>query len=99
MLNPRPMTRVSASLRPLFFGRNGKEIEARIPHQATRRRRNLVVTEESARHPFRASLPAHVKTDLIEIPAESLWRLTADDIRGFASVYFAALAAVLVFIA
>lgn len=62
------------------------------------RRRSLVMTDEGARHPYRATLPPHVRSDLHDIPAESLWRLTAKDIRGFASVYFATFAAVLVFI-
>ena len=62
------------------------------------RRRSLVLTDESARHPFRASLPPHVKRDIHDIPAESLWRLTMDDARGFASVYVAATAAILAFI-
>ena len=61
-------------------------------------RRNLVLTDESARHPFRASLPPHVKSEIHDIPAESLWRLTMDDARGFASVYVAATAAILAFI-
>lgn len=61
-------------------------------------RRSLVLTDETCRHPFRASLPPHVKASVLDIPAESLWRLTADDVRGFASVYVAATAAVLVFI-
>lgn len=61
-------------------------------------RRNLVLTDETARHWFRRSLPPHVKADLIPIPAESLWRLTAEDVRGFASVYLAATAAALAFI-
>ncbi|MEL6706779.1 MAG: hypothetical protein AAFP79_00750 [Pseudomonadota bacterium] len=61
-------------------------------------RRNLVLTDESARHPFRASLPPHVKRGIHDIPAESLWRLTMDDARGFASVYVAATAAILAFI-
>lgn len=60
--------------------------------------RSLVLTEESARHRFRASLPPHVKRDLIPIPAEALWRLTMTDMRGVASVYVAATAAVLAFI-
>ena len=92
------MIRAGTSIRPLFFGRNGKEIEPRIARATSRRRRNLVLTDESARHPFRASLPPHVKSELHDIPAESLWRLTQDDVRGFASVYFAVFAAVLVFI-
>ncbi len=61
-------------------------------------RRNLVLTDESARHPFRANLPPSVKRDLIPIPAEALWRLTMEDARGFASTYLAATAAILVFI-
>ena len=61
-------------------------------------RRTLVLTDESARHPFRASLPAHVRSHEYENPAESLWRLTQDDVRGFATVYIATFAAVLVFI-
>lgn len=61
-------------------------------------RRNLVLTDESARHPFRASLPPHIRRDLIPIPAEALWRLTIEDARGFASTYLAATAAILVFI-
>lgn len=61
-------------------------------------RRSLVLTEESARHWLRRLLPPHVKHDLIPIPAEDLWRLTLADVRGFASVYVAATAAILVFI-
>jgi hypothetical protein len=61
-------------------------------------RRSLVLTDETARHWFRASLPPHVKRDLIPIPAEALWRLTMDDVRGVASTYVAATAAILVFI-
>ena len=61
-------------------------------------RRSLVLTDESARHWFRAMLPPHVKRDLLSIPAEDLWRLTLSDVRGFASVYVAATAAILVFI-
>jgi putative SOS response-associated peptidase YedK len=61
-------------------------------------RRSLVLTDESARHWFRASLPPHVKRDLIPIPAEALWRLTMSDVRGVASTYVAATAAILAFI-
>jgi len=61
-------------------------------------RRSLVLTDETARHWFRASLPPHVKRNLIPIPAEALWRLTMDDVRGVASTYVAATAAILVFI-
>ena len=61
-------------------------------------RRSLVLTDESARHWFRRSLPPHVRADLIPIPAEGLWRLTMEDVRGFASTYVAATAALLAFI-
>jgi hypothetical protein len=69
-----------------------------MPEESQRMRRNLVLTDESARHWFRRSLPPHVKRDLIPIPAETLWRLTVEDVKGFASVYVAATAAILVFI-
>ncbi|MCZ8369711.1 MAG: hypothetical protein O9293_07060 [Porphyrobacter sp.] len=61
-------------------------------------RRSLVLTDETARHWFRASLPPHVKRDVFAIPAESLWRLTVDDVRGVASTYVAMTLAVLAFI-
>jgi hypothetical protein len=61
-------------------------------------RRSLVLTDETARHWFRTSLPPHVKRDLLPIPAEALWRLTMADVRGFASTYVATTAAVLAFI-
>lgn len=61
-------------------------------------RRSLVLTDETARHWYRASLPPHVKLQLIPIPAESLWRLTLEDVRGAASTYVATTAAILAFI-
>ncbi|MBA3862703.1 MAG: hypothetical protein CVT75_07880 [Alphaproteobacteria bacterium HGW-Alphaproteobacteria-14] len=61
-------------------------------------RRSLVLSDESARHWFRSSLPPHVKRDLLPIPAEALWRLTMSDVRGFASTYVALTAAIFVFI-
>ncbi|WP_435417931.1 hypothetical protein WAB17_13860 [Parerythrobacter aurantius] len=61
-------------------------------------RRSLVLTDEGARHPFRASLPPHVRASQPAAPLRAAWNLTREDIRGFASAYFASLAAVLVFI-
>jgi hypothetical protein len=61
-------------------------------------RRSLVLTDESARHWFRKRLPPHVKRDIFPIPAESLWRLTMDDVRGVASTYVAVTLAVFAFI-
>jgi hypothetical protein len=62
-------------------------------------RRALVLTDESARHPFRATLPAHVRREPTRARRTTDWRLTASDMRGFATVYFASFAAVLAFIA
>ncbi len=62
-------------------------------------RRALVLTDEQSRHPFRAILPSRVRSNEYEAPAESLWKLTQDDVRGFASTYIAVFAAVIVFIA
>lgn len=96
MLTRLSMKQSTLSIDTILQGPKGPEIERR--RLAGRRRRSLVLTDEGAGHPFRRSLPPHVKADLHEIPAESLWRLTADDMRGVASVYFAAFAAMLVFI-
>ena len=60
-------------------------------------RRSLVLTDESARHPFRASLPPHAREEGIDarVPwRERLWH----DARGFAQAYCACLAAITVFI-
>ena len=59
-------------------------------------RRALVLTQEAARHPFRASLPPHVFAEGIEarVPwRETLWQ----DARGFAQAYCACLLAVTAF--
>lgn len=61
-------------------------------------RRALVLTDEGARHPFRASLPARLRRDQPQAPRTTDWRLTASDVRGFATAYFASFAAVLAFI-
>ena len=65
---------------------------------AQRKRRSLVLTTEDARHPFRASLPPHVCALDTPDAANSRWYISRDDVRGFASTYFATLAAVLVFL-
>jgi hypothetical protein len=64
-------------------------------------RRSLVLTDESARHPFRASLPPHVRrraANDIEPQVPLRERLVADA-RGFAQTYCACLVAVTAFIA
>lgn len=62
-------------------------------------RRSLVLTTEAARHWFRASLPSR-RMAFADLPATQPvdWRLTASDIRGVATTYFATVAAVLAFI-
>lgn len=91
------MTNARLTAQGFFNAVPGPEIERR--RLAGRKRRALVLTDESAKHPFRASLPPHVTAAAPETPVTvSLWRLTAEDVRGFASVYFATFAAVLVFI-
>lgn len=62
-------------------------------------RRALVLTDEGARHPFRANLPAGLRRESLTAARTTDWRLTANDVRGFATVYFASFAAVLAFIA
>lgn len=61
-------------------------------------RRSLVLTDEQARHPFRASLPPHVCHGEGKRVRRSSWVITRDDVYGFAGAYFACLAAVAVFI-
>lgn len=65
---------------------------------ATSRRRSLVLSTESARHPFLATLPPHVRGEAPAVPLRTAWAVTREDIRGFASAYFASLAAALVFL-
>lgn len=62
------------------------------------RRRSLVLTDERARHPFLASLPPHVRGRAPLEPLRAAWVVTREDVRGFASAYFASLAAALVFL-
>ncbi len=62
-------------------------------------RRALVLTNEAARHPMRAYLPFRRRL-FADAPAAAPvdWTLTASDIRGVATTYFATVAAVLAFI-
>ncbi|HYD25691.1 MAG TPA: hypothetical protein VEB68_12940 [Croceibacterium sp.] len=64
-------------------------------------RRSLVLTDEVARHPFRASLPPHVRAVAADdLEARVPWReRIAADVRGFAQAYCACLLAVTAFIA
>ena len=59
-------------------------------------RRALVLTAESARHPFRASLPPHVYAADGEPRA---WRLSRRDWRDVLGAYVASFLAISIFIA
>jgi hypothetical protein len=66
-------------------------------------RRYLVLGDETARHPFLASLPPHVRGQRsLESPPRTDWRdalrITREDVRGFATSYVACLVAVAAFI-
>jgi hypothetical protein len=63
-------------------------------------RRALVLTDESARHPFRASLPANSREYRHEIAEPRVpWRdQLLVDVRGFAQAYLACLLAIMAFI-
>ena len=60
-------------------------------------RRSLVLTDESARHPFLASLPPHVRSGARPVTGNSAWRLTKGDIRTFLLTYFASSIAAMAF--
>lgn len=63
-------------------------------------RRSLVLTDELARHPFRASLPPRVRAYAAdEIEARVPWRTRLlEDARGFAQAYCACVLAIATFI-
>ena len=64
-------------------------------------RRSLVLTDESARHPFRATLPPNARELRVEAAEPRVpWRMQLwGDVRGFAQAYCACLFGVLAFIA
>ncbi|RPF72497.1 hypothetical protein [Aurantiacibacter spongiae] len=66
-------------------------------------RRALVLTDESARHPFRASLPPHVLARANEVEPTVPWRLklglTRREIETVAATYAAGFLATLTFFA
>lgn len=62
-------------------------------------RRSLVLTDESARHPFLANLPPHVRMGIKPVPPRSGRAITQENLRGFFGAYIACLLAVLIFIA
>ncbi|WP_346033426.1 hypothetical protein [Erythrobacter westpacificensis] len=68
-------------------------------------RRSLVLTTESSRHPFRASLPPHVLARANEIEPMAPWRkrlamgLSRQDLETVAATYTAGFLATITFIA
>ncbi|MBF7011926.1 hypothetical protein HWN72_10270 [Novosphingobium sp. HR1a] len=67
-------------------------------------RRALVLTQESAGHWFRRSLPPHVFTESLEeededVEAARKWRFSGGDWRGFLTAYCASFVAITLFIA
>ena len=62
-------------------------------------RRSLVLTDESARHPFRDSLPSNWREYRHERAEPRVpWRDLLGDVRGFAQTYVACFFAVTAFI-
>ncbi len=65
-------------------------------------RRYLVLGDETARHPFRQSLPPQVRKEALVATSPQSWRealtITRDDVRGFATSYIACLVAVIAFL-
>jgi hypothetical protein len=62
-------------------------------------RRALVLTDESARHPFLANLPPHVRMGTQPAPVRARRAITQENLRGFFGAYIACLLAVMIFIA
>ena len=62
-------------------------------------RRALVLSNEAARHWMRVSIPQRRQMFADAPQAAAVdWKLTAQDVRGVATTYFATFAAVLAFI-
>jgi hypothetical protein len=68
-------------------------------------RRALVLTDDAAGHPFRRSLPPHVRATVVDCdmqPGISLaklrWRALGSDWQNFLQAYCATFVAILVFI-
>lgn len=63
------------------------------------KRRSLVLGDESARHPFRQSLPPHVRLPSgQDIPKPVRPIVTASDWKGFFAAYCATFIAVMLYI-
>jgi len=62
-------------------------------------RRALVLIDETARHPFLASLPPHVRGLAGTGAYQRTWRITVQDVKEFLMAYCACFLAVSAFIA
>jgi hypothetical protein len=62
------------------------------------KRRALVSTDEGARHPFRRSLPRHLRSGAEAESPRRHWLLSWRDWRDFAAAYCASFLAVTIFI-
>jgi hypothetical protein len=63
------------------------------------KRRSLVMTDETARHPFLASLPPHLRRGGTAIAMPRKRGFSLDDLRDFLMAYCACFLAVTVYIA
>lgn len=62
-------------------------------------RRALVITDETARHPFLASLPPHIRGLAEDGLPQRTWQITVQDVKDFLLAYCACFLAVSAFIA
>lgn len=62
-------------------------------------RRSLVLTDEAAGHPFRASLPPHVRSGNDPQPVRNRWEIAPGDARRFFTAYCASLVVITILIA
>jgi len=63
-------------------------------------RRALVLIDEAARHPFRRSLPPHIRKQVVEVVPRHGWlRRGLERWKGFLAAYCAAFVVVSIFIA
>jgi len=62
-------------------------------------RRSLVTTDETARHPFLASLPPHIRASAAVVEARPRIRLSRGDIQRFFLAYIGCFVAASIFIA
>ncbi len=64
----------------------------------TQKRRALVLSDESARHPFLRSLPPHVRAAPTAAARQRRGRFAVSDLRDFLTAYCACLIAAVTFI-